>query len=414
MSTITKTKDPEYNRIDEMVQQVAPVDALPSIASLEEEAAVEGARTKVVHVNTPWDIIHAIEDAEEYTTIVIAPGRYLMSRDCILETHHVTIRGATGNREDVIIDGDQEFDDTYIPLGTRLLSDDVRAPALIKLTRCRHVTIADITVANSPKYGIMFIGDNRVHHLIVHNVKFHNCWARGLKGTGTSRIDHKPCPPEEYGFDLREDEHIQWNRPRHCIVRHCLFITDHAKRNVEDGFGGDYIAGMDIMGIQDFRVHDNVFVGIRGHNGGGRGSIFIWIGAEDVVVENNLFMHCDKAISFGNPSGPDNDMLRGIIRHNTIVGGSNKAIEVEHGGKVEVHDNRICSFERSIFHAIQVRHAHDTIKIYNNTIQLDPMSAIQVEDNPDGLVEVGDNEIDDFKGRYADIEIGNLQIEGNK
>ncbi|NRA39684.1 MAG: right-handed parallel beta-helix repeat-containing protein, partial [Planctomycetes bacterium] len=350
------------------------------------------------------------EDAEEYTTIVIAAGRYVMPRDCILDTHHVTIRGATGNREDVIIDGDQEFDEKCLRLGTRLLSDDVRAPALIKLTRCRHIMFADLTIANSPKYGILFIGDSRVHHLTVHNVKFHNCWARGLKGTGTSRIDHKPCSPEDIGFDLRDDEHIQWSRPRHGIVRHCLFINDHVKRNDDDGFDGDYLAGMDIMGIQDFHVHDNVFMGIRGKNGGARGSIFIWIAAEDVIVENNVFVHCDKAISLGNPSGPVKDVTGGVIRHNTIVGGSNKAIELEHCGKVEVHDNRICSSERSAFHAIQIMAAHDTITIHDNIIQSDPLPAFNIGEDSAQHVQIGENTVANLQGQFADIEIANLSM----
>ena len=36
------------------------------------------------------------------------------------------------------------------------------------------------------------------------------------------------------GYDTTEDEHVQWNRPRHGIVRHCLFINDHIKRNKEE------------------------------------------------------------------------------------------------------------------------------------------------------------------------------------
>ncbi len=388
------SKDPQYDRLNEMIAQVKAPEPLPE---------PEG---KVVKVSSAWDIVRAIEDAEEHSTIVIAKGRYVMPRDIILDTHYVTIRGETGNREDVILDAEMEFHDQCKKFGTRLLSDKMHAPAILKLTRCRHVTVADLTFANSPKYGLMFIGDSRVHHLTMHNVKFHNCWARGFKGTGTSRIDHMPYTEEELGYNPAADEHVQWNRPRHGIVRHCLFINDRIKQNVEDGFNGDYTAGMDIMGIQDFHVHDNVFVGIRGHNGGGRGSVFIWIGAEDLLVENNVFVGCDKAISFGNPSGPAVDVTRGEIRGNTIIGGCNKAIEVQHGGEVTVHDNRICSDERRGHHAIQVLESHGPVKIYDNLIQADPTDPFKVDE----FAEVGENNVGDFNSSFADIDIGDLSI----
>lgn len=392
MTTQTYTRDPDYSRIDDMQAQVKAAAALPP------------ASGKVVRVATAWDIIRAIEDAEEHSTIVIAKGRYVMPRDCIINTHHVCIRGETGNREDVILDGDTEYDQHYKPLSTRF-----GAPALIKLIRCRHVTIADLTVANSPKYGIMFIGDGRVHDLLIHNVKFHNIWARGLKGTGPYRIDHVQYSEEELGYNPGTEEHLEWNRPRRGRVQHCLFINDHPKRDVIDPDEGNYISGMDLMAVNDWVVSNNVFVGIRGASGRGRGAVFIWILSENVRVEDNVFIHCDKAIALGNPHARDrgtHHIRNGVIRGNTIVGGCNKAIEVQYGDAIDISHNWICSSDRTAYHAIQVLDITGKARVCENIIQADPLEPFNVTE----AVEVGNNEVGDFLKRFVDIEAGDLRL----
>ncbi len=390
------TRDPQFDRMDDILKQVPAAPPL---------APPEG---KVVRVSTPWEIIHAIEDAEEHTTILIAKGRYVMPRDCILNTHYVCIRGETGNRDDVILDGDTEFNQKHIPLGTRMMSGGDRAPSIIKLIRCRHVCIADLTVANSPKYGIMFIGDGRVNNLTIYNVKFHNIWARGLKGTGPFRIDHMPYTKEELGYDPMADEHLQWNRPRHGRVQYCLFVNDHPKRDLVDPDEGNYICGLDLMALQDWVIADNAFVGMRGASGRGRGAVFIWVLSEDVVVENNLFIHCDKAISLGNPSGRQNahHIKNAVVKNNTIVGGCNKAIEIQHGDNVEIHNNRICSFDRKEYHAIQVLDIVSQVQVHDNIIQKDALDAFNVGEH----VTVGKNVVDDLSTRFVDVEVGDLSL----
>ena len=88
MNTEVLTKDPEYTRIDEMLNQVTSAKPLTAIVDIEADP-----EQKVVHVSSPWDIIRAVEDAEEHTCIVIAKGRYVMPRDFVINTNHLTIRG---------------------------------------------------------------------------------------------------------------------------------------------------------------------------------------------------------------------------------------------------------------------------------------------------------------------------------
>ncbi len=354
------------------------------IQSIKVAPPLPAATGKIVRVDTALDIIRAIEDAEEHSTILIAKGHYMMPRDCMLMTHRVTIRGETGNRDDVILDSGMEFDDTNLKFSTR-----IGASAIIKITQAREVCIADLTLANNPKYGILFFGDGRVNDLQIYNVKFHNIWARGLKGTGADRIDDKV--PE--GHDLANHERIEWVRPRNGQVRHCLFVADTVKKNDKDGFDGDYIAGMDLMNVENFTVADCTFIGIRGKNGGGRGSVFIWHLCDNVRVENNHFYHCDKGVSLGNPSGQEKSIYHirdSVISGNTIIGGSNKAIEVDHGNNVKVINNEIESEIRKGFPAIQMLHISQESLVEGNTLRLHGEEPF----NCDDTVTIGENNIE--------------------
>jgi len=114
-------------------------------------------------------------------------------------------------------------------------------------------------------------------------------------------------------------------------------------------YNGDYISAIDMMYLKDWVFSDNVFKNIRGANGGGRGAIFIWNQSRNIVVERNVFVGCDRSISFGNPSEPTNyepgtlHNYDGIIRNNFIVAdtGQGTGIEVIWADNVQVCHNTV-------------------------------------------------------------------------
>ncbi|MCJ8331100.1 MAG: right-handed parallel beta-helix repeat-containing protein, partial [Lentisphaeria bacterium] len=301
----------------------------------------------------------------------------LMPRDAILTTHNLTVRGETDDYDDVILDGQMEFDDSNLNFRTH-----IGAPALIKITHASHVTIANLTIANNSKYGILFFGDGRVNNLNIYNLKFHNNWARGLKGTNACAIDDQRTELADY--DIKSVDHINYGRPHNGQVRYCLFTADTPKRNDQDGYDGDYIAGMDLMFLSDWTIADNTFIGIRGKNGGGRGAIFIWHDSENVRVENNHFHHCDRAISLGNPVAKERGYYHiqdSVVDQNTIIGGANFAIEVDYGKNIEITANKISSEIRTDYPAISVRDISDSALVKNNTIKSNGNEAISCDEN---------------------------------
>jgi len=273
-------------------------------------------RGKIVRVTSGEDFIGAIKRAENNSTILLADGTYPVPSDTDLTAHGVTIRSESGEREKVIIDGGGEM------------------KRLLRIKGASDTTIADVTWANCEHYGVFIYGDTAVRRTTIHNCKFHNIMTRMIKGTHPARpLDAGDAPP--YSPSV-----VEKVRPTSGVIRHCLFVNDRVKK-YDPWDDGNYISGIDMMGLLDWTISDNIFCGIRGKDGRGRGAIFIWIGCENVTAERNIIVNCDRGICFGNPSSTVPNMYNGTVRNNFIVGGANMAVEVANSVSTSVYNNSV-------------------------------------------------------------------------
>lgn len=259
---------------------------------------------KVTHVRTTDELLAALRAAREGETILLADGLYdVAGRGFLtLARDRMSLRGASGDPTRVVLKGK----------GFRVHD---RNEEMIKVAG-RGITIADLTVRDVGANGIkLHTGAN--HDLLVHNVHFIDICERAIKG-----------PRVEVS--------------RNGVVRYCTFeqVTPITRDIPDLEARGNYIAGMDMMCIDGWRIHDNVFRNIRGRTGQGRAGVFIWVGSSNCTVERNTFLGCDRAIAFGNPTG-DNAMTGGVIRNNFIEAGVSHAIEICHADGVKVDHNSI-------------------------------------------------------------------------
>ena len=125
-------------------------------------------------------------------------------------------------------------------------------------------------------------------------MKFQNIWVRGVKGTHAQRI-------WDNGNHTLSDEQTEQARPHDGRIEYCLFVNDRPKENIHDALQRRLYQRHrhDVAG--ELEISDNTFIDIRGHNGGGRGAIFVWVNGRDVVAERNVIVNCDRGICFGNP-----------------------------------------------------------------------------------------------------------------
>lgn len=328
----------------------------------------------VVRVKNSRELIAAVAAARPHTTILLEDGVYPLEK-LTVHTDFLTLRSAGGVRENVILDGEMRFSRILVVRGAK------------------DFLIADVTLANSKQYGIFILGDSNVQRMGVYNVLFHNIWVRGLKSTHAMRVDDGvvETSPEE-AFRIR---------PSGGAVRYCLFLNDQVKPFTDDQFGGDYVSGIDMMWLRDWVISDNAFVGIRGHNGIGRGAIFIWVNSDRVVAERNLIINCDRGICFGNPSGDPLHVSNGIVRNNFIVAGNRQGIELVRTVNVKVYNNTVVATNLD-FPAVDFNECAQNSQFKNNLV------CGRVETRAETVSEK--NLVGQFPGWFANPDIGDLHL----
>lgn len=260
-----------------------------------------------VSVANVAELVTALDTAVRSQTLMLADGIYDLSS---VEPLHLRVDG-------LALYGASRDPSRVIFTGRGFASGDL-GEEMIKI-KAANATLAYLTLRDVRANGLK-LQSGANHGLLLHNVHFVDICERSIKG---------PDVPVSRGG----------------IVRYCRFeqrtpITS-AIPNLR--YDGDYVAGLDLMKVDGWRIHDNTFRNIRGRNGGGRAAVFLWNGCADVTVERNVFVGCDRAISLGNPSGPASDVDGGIIRDNLIVAGAGIAIEVCHASAVSIVRNTIHS-----------------------------------------------------------------------
>jgi polygalacturonase len=241
-------------------------------------------------------------------TVVLLPGTYnigsLLSdlEGIWIKSDNITIRGATGDPRDVILEG-SGFENSKIDEEMLMLDAD-------------NITIADLTLRESRCHGMKISG---IRNLLVHNVRFINIAERSIKGVNGP-----------YSYD--------------CEIRYCHFECTKIPSANRPGAhaDGNYIAGMDVMVTDGWVVRDCMFKNIKGATGGGRGAVFVWVNSRDMTVERCTFLNCDRGIAFGNNSG--GSVTGGIVRNNFIVRGASDGIEMAYSSGIKIYNNTVYSY----------------------------------------------------------------------
>lgn len=313
----------------------------------------------VLHVASVPELYKAAADVPPGGTILVADGHYRLPGYLELRTDNVTLRSASGRRERVVLDGDG------------------RLGELLGITACSGVTVADLTVQNVKWNGIKLNTDRGVRRVTIYNCVIHNVWQRGLKGV---------MVPEQNRERLR---------PADCRVQYCLFYNDRPKRYEDDeadradNFRGNYIGGMDIMYAQRWTISDNVFLGIRGRSGEGRGAIFLWVDAQDCVVERNVILDCDSGICLGNSHrgpGTVTHCTGCVVRNNFVTRCPENGILADYTQGCRVLHNTIHDPNSRLKRLIRLVHDNDGLVVANNLLsgpamRIETASDVRIEGN---------------------------------
>ena len=235
----------------------------------------------------PVDTVAELEDAVSVAvageTILIAPGVYSLRGALWLNNDGVTLRGATGDRDDVILDG-----------GGMLTWSNTHIIAI----NADDVTVADLTLRNGDEHGVSVQGSDRPTLYNLHIVD-----------TGYQLVKVNPVGDGSEGGLLA------------CSR---LEYTTTSPVN--------YTNGISAHNAHGWTVRDNRWERIRTPDNEPVPTILFWSGSSDTVVERNVLVDCYQGIAFGNASHGPGDHRGGIVRNNVIYAGQphDSVVEMVH------------------------------------------------------------------------------------
>jgi hypothetical protein len=333
----------------------------------------------IIRVSTVEELFRAAETVPPGGTILVGDGHYRMPRYLELRTDRVTLRGASGRPERVILD-----------------AVDSRHGELLGITGCAGVTVAHVTLQNVRWNALKINSNLRATQVTVYHCIFRNVWQRAIKG---------PAVPADQRAEFR---------PSDCRIQYCLFTNDRVKRYEDDpadtpeNFRGNYVGGIDAMFPRRWTISDNVFIGIRGRTGEGRGAIFLWHDAQDCVIERNLLLDCDSGICLGNshrPADIDVHCRRCLVRNNFVVRCSQNGILADYTEHCRILHNSIHDPESRLKRLIRLVHDNSGLIVANNLLS-GPPPRIETSDD----VELRDNAIGDFTTVFRGAVAGDLHL----
>jgi hypothetical protein len=284
---------------------------LPRVAPREVPLLPMPQQGRRVEVRTADELARAVATAREGDVILLADGTYRVSRPLYLDkVKNVSIRSAASDPAKVVLRG-RGFDEVS------------RGDDILRIGGCAGVTVAHLTFADCHAYGLKVEAEHSPQDIHIYGCRFLNIGTRGLKGSTAQRTVAAGGS-----------------------VRFCHFENNKVPPG-DWQFGGNYISAIDMMSLEDWTFSDNTFVNIKGHSGGGRAAIFVWVRSRRVVIERNRILNCDRGIALGNPSGSSNymeGMLHAydcICRNNSIVAGPDAGIELAWVQGAKVYNNTV-------------------------------------------------------------------------
>ncbi len=343
-------------------------------------APLPPASGQVIRVDNVEQLFRAAVEVEPGGTILLADGHYMLPRYFELDKDRVTLRSASGQRDRVVLDG-----------------ADSQHGELVGISHCTGVTVADLTIQNIKWNGFKINSDKHASQVTIRNCVIHNIWQRGVKGPAVDQ----------------QDRGLFW--PTACRIEYCLFYNDRPKQysddpaDTPDTFGGNYIGGIDAMHAKQWVISDNVFIGIHGRTGEGRGAIFLWNESQECVVERNVIIDCDCGICLGNhyrhgdTSWHDN---RCVVRNNFVTRCSETGILAAHTRDCQVIHNTIHDPASRLGRLIWVQDDNDGLLVANNLL-----SGPGVLDTGTGRIALrGNVAAEDLSTTFRDAPAGNLRL----
>ncbi|MBC8508601.1 MAG: right-handed parallel beta-helix repeat-containing protein [Anaerolineales bacterium] len=277
-----------------------------------------------VSVSTEADLRAQAHDASPGTTILIESGIYPMGDFLHIVNDGISLRGASGDRDDVILDFGG-MDEGYF--GVMVEADDV--------------TIADLTIRNAHDHGVAIQGADRPVLYNLHIVDSRDQLVK-VNPVGDSSDDG-------------------------LLACSLLEYTTSAPDN--------YTNGISAHNAHNWVLRDNRWERVRTATDDPAPTILFWNGSSGTVVERNTLLNCYQGIAFGNAGGGPGDHIGGIVRNNFIYTDMTHDVAIEMAYATDwlvAHNTVILQHPNSaLVWSMEARFANTSGRFVNNLTNLD-------------------------------------------
>lgn len=293
--------------------------------------------TKAITVKNVTELQNALAQANANNgdlTILVSRGTYILNSNLLYigsNMKNLTIQGATGNRDDVVIKG-QGMNGNVTHIFNVAAS---------------HFTVADMTIGWVFYHPIQIHGEADADSAVIHNVKIIDGNEQFIKISGSST--------EPFTSDGG-------------IIECCHF-------EFSAGIGNQYYTGgVDGHHCTNWIVRNNVFKHIRSPDGNlAEHAIHFWSNSKGIIAENNLIINCDRGIGYGLGNDPARGNFGGIIRNNFVHTSRDVGIGIELTPDVKIYNNTV--WTDNYFNSIEYRftgttNTHIANNLTNKTIAL--------------------------------------------
>lgn len=293
------------------------------------------ASGRVVEVKGFPALLEACQRAEPGDEIVLAKGVHrIEGKSRILIEKRpgpVTVRGATGKADDVIVEGAGQ--------------DDESVQMVFELTDSPGWTFRDLTTRNTFHHGFKFNGASE--KCVLRNVVMRDHGESGVKGTS------------DPGRHVHPDE---------LLIEGC----DIGFTKESGGMRG-VVEGVDGVAVKGWVIRNSRFINIQ-RGGQPAYGVFTKGNSLETVIEGNRFENCFIGASFGG-GGTGKDFFRdadlscehrwGFIRNNVFKDCTDAAIYINKGSACTITGNQIIGCGMNI----QLRYPETTATVTGNRVK---------------------------------------------
>jgi hypothetical protein len=343
-------------------------------------------------VDSVSELVDAVNSAASGTTILVSDGTYSLNGAYLrLDTPGVTLRGASGDREAVVVDGDY------------LTTEIIQVAAT-------DVTVADLTLREAYDHPmhVMSSVSADITGTLIYNVHIIDPGQQAIK---INPIDTSHFPDQG------------------VIACSRIELTDQGRSHIRDNC---YTGGIDGHQARGWAVRDNTISGFWCTNGLSEHAIHFWRGSRETLVERNRLFDNARAIGFGlATSGPgrtynDNpcpgaqgsyvDHYGGLIRDNFISAadaglfaspsGFDCGICLWNACQVQASHNSVFSTQPP-FSSIEWRFANTQVEITNN------LTSYLLRERDGATAALSGNVTNAVAGWFVDAAGGDLHLVSN-